>query len=150
MQLALDAGPQFLAAGQRDVAGEHDQLGVEQGGDTGQTGGEAERHLPEGGACPLDDRLRALVAATQEAIVNAARHSGAPVVAVYEEVEPDQVTVFVRDRGRGFDPTAVPSDRRGVAESIVGRLSRNGGDAVINSQPGEGTEVQLVLRRSAA
>ena len=60
-----------------------------------------------GGACPLDDRLRALVAASQEAIVNAARHSGAPSVAVYDEVEADQVTVFVRDRGRGFDPAAV-------------------------------------------
>ena len=37
-------------------------------------------------------------------MVNAARHSGAPEVAVYEEVEPELVTVFVRDRGRGFDP----------------------------------------------
>ena len=103
-----------------------------------------------GGDCPLDDRLRALVAATQEAIVNAARHSGAPVVAVYEEVETDQVTVFVRDRGRGFDPASIPTDRGGIAESITGRMQRNGGVAVIRSRPGHGTEVELSMKRVPA
>jgi signal transduction histidine kinase len=103
-----------------------------------------------GGDCPLDDRLRALVAATQEAIVNAARHSGAPVVAVYEEVEPDQVTVFVRDRGHGFDPASIPTDRGGIAESITGRMQRNGGVAVIRSRPGHGTEVELSMKRGPA
>jgi phage shock protein PspC (stress-responsive transcriptional regulator)/signal transduction histidine kinase len=100
-----------------------------------------------GGACPLDDPLRALVAATREAIVNAARHSGAPVVAVYEEVEPDQVTVFVRDRGRGFDPASIATDRGGIAESITGRMQRNGGAVVIRSRPGQGTEVELSMKR---
>jgi signal transduction histidine kinase len=100
-----------------------------------------------GGACPLDDRLRALVGATQEAIVNAACHSGARVVAVYEEVETDQVTVFVRDRGRGFDPGSIPTDRGGIAESITGRMQRNGGVAVIRSRPGQGTEVELSMPR---
>jgi signal transduction histidine kinase len=101
-----------------------------------------------GGPCRLDDGLRALVAASQEAILNAARHSGAPAVAVYEEVEADQVTVFVRDRGRGFDPTTVPTDRGGIAESITGRMQRNGGRAVIRSRPGQGTEVQLTMTRA--
>ena len=103
-----------------------------------------------GGDCPLDDRLRALVAATQEAIVNAARHSGAPLVAVYEEVETDLVTVFVRDRGRGFDPASIPTDRGGIAESITGRMQRNGGVAVIRSRPGQGTEVELSMKRVPA
>ena len=103
-----------------------------------------------GGACPLDDRLRALVAATQEAMVNAARHSGAPMVAVYEEVESDQVTVFVRDRGRGFDPHSIPTDRGGIAESITGRMERNGGVAVVRSRPGHGTEVELWMKRVPA
>jgi signal transduction histidine kinase len=103
-----------------------------------------------GGACPLDDQLRALVAATREAMVNAARHSGAPEVAVYEEVEPEQVTVFVRDRGRGFDPRAVATDRGGIAESITGRMQRNGGCAVIRSRPGQGTEVELSMKRQPA
>jgi signal transduction histidine kinase len=102
-----------------------------------------------GGSCALDDGLRALVAASQEAIINAVRHSGAPTVAVYEEVEPDQVTVFVRDRGRGFDPTLVPTDRGGIAESITGRMQRNGGRAVIRSRPGHGTEVELTMVRSS-
>jgi signal transduction histidine kinase/phage shock protein PspC (stress-responsive transcriptional regulator) len=101
-----------------------------------------------GGSCPLDDGLRALVAASQEAMLNAARHSGATAVAVYEEVEADQVTVFVRDRGRGFDPAAVATDRGGIAESITGRMHRNGGRVVIRSRPGQGTEVELSMART--
>jgi signal transduction histidine kinase len=103
-----------------------------------------------GGTCPLDDRLRALVAASQEAILNAARHSGAGSVAVYEEIEADAVTVFVRDRGRGFDPASVPDDRGGIAESILGRMQRNGGHAAIRSRPGHGTEVELTMHRTPA
>jgi phage shock protein PspC (stress-responsive transcriptional regulator) len=103
-----------------------------------------------GGECPLDDQLRALVSATREAMVNAARHSGASEVAVYEEVEADQVTVFVRDRGRGFDPASVATDRGGIAESITGRMHRNGGSAVIRSRPGHGTEVELSMKRVPA
>jgi signal transduction histidine kinase len=53
--------------------------------------------------------------------------------------------VFVRDRGPGFDPTAVPGDRRGVRESIVGRMERHGGRARITSPPTGGTEVELTL-----
>jgi signal transduction histidine kinase/phage shock protein PspC (stress-responsive transcriptional regulator) len=100
-----------------------------------------------GGPCPLDDGLRALVAASQEAILNAARHSGAPVVAVYEEVETDRVTVFVRDRGCGFDPRAIPTNRGGIAESITGRMARNGGRVVIRSRCGYGTEIELAMPR---
>jgi signal transduction histidine kinase/phage shock protein PspC (stress-responsive transcriptional regulator) len=103
-----------------------------------------------GGPCPLDDRLRALVGASQEAILNAARHSAAGSVAVYEEVDADGVTVFVRDRGRGFDPATVAADRGGIAESIVGRMQRNGGRAVIRSRPSHGTEVELTMPRSTA
>jgi len=58
--------------------------------------------------------------------------------------------VFVRDRGKGFDPAAVPSDRRGLADSVTGRLARLGGTAEIRSAPGEGTEVELVLPRTAS
>jgi signal transduction histidine kinase len=62
-------------------------------------------------------------------------------------VEPEQVSVFVRDRGRGFDPAAVPRDRGGIAESVTGRLQRNGGTAVVRSARGSGTEVELTMRR---
>ena len=87
------------------------------------------------------------MAATREAVVNAARHSGAPVVDVYAEVEPGQVSVFVRDRGKGFDPEQVPADRHGLAGSVVGRMSRHGGTAKVRSTPGDGTEVQLEMSR---
>ena len=103
-----------------------------------------------GGECALDDRLRALVLAAREAMLNAARHSGAPVIAVYLEVEPEQVTVFVRDRGRGFDVDAVAHDRGGIAESITGRVQRQGGTVTIRSAPGQGTEIELSMKRSRA
>jgi signal transduction histidine kinase len=102
-----------------------------------------------GAECPLDDHMRALVFAAREAMVNAARHSAAAEIAVYVEVEDTQVTVFVRDRGRGFDLASVPSDRGGIAESIIGRMQRHGGVALIRSNPDEGTEVELSLRRNA-
>jgi len=56
--------------------------------------------------------------------------------------------VFVRDRGVGFDRAAVPADRRGVAESIEGRMRRAGGIATVTSAPGSGTEVELTLPRA--
>lgn len=102
------------------------------------------------GDCPLDDDLSALLAAAREAVVNAAKWSGAEVVSLFAEVEPDSVSVFVRDRGRGFDPDAVPEDRKGLAESIKARLARRGGSATIRSAPGEGTEVSLAMPRAVA
>jgi phage shock protein PspC (stress-responsive transcriptional regulator) len=94
----------------------------------------------------LDDRHRALVAAAREALANAVRHSGSDEpIALFVEVEDGHTEVFVRDRGQGFDPNAVPEDRRGVRESIVGRMARHGGRATVHSTPGTGTEVELVL-----
>jgi signal transduction histidine kinase len=95
------------------------------------------------GDCDLDEGLRALVAATREAVVNAAKWSGADMVSVYAEVEADSVSVFVRDRGRGFDPERVAADRRGISESIHGRIERHGGMSNVRSSPGQGTEVSL-------
>jgi signal transduction histidine kinase len=92
---------------------------------------------------PVDDRVGALVAALREAMLNAVRHAGAPV-SVYVEVGPDAVEAFVRDRGPGFDLAAVPSDRLGVRESIVGRMKRHGGTAVVRTDS-DGTEVRLEL-----
>lgn len=94
-----------------------------------------------------DGAVVALAAAAREAVVNAAKHSGAPLVQVYAEVEPDSATVFVRDRGRGFDPAQVPADRFGLQQSVVGRVERAGGSAVVRSTPGLGTEVQLQVSR---
>jgi signal transduction histidine kinase len=103
------------------------------------------------GDAHLDRDGEALVAAAREAMLNAAKFAGggAPV-AVYAEASDDRLQVFVRDRGPGFDPSAVPADRRGVRESIVGRMERHGGRAEIHASPGGGTEVELVLDRSAS
>jgi signal transduction histidine kinase/phage shock protein PspC (stress-responsive transcriptional regulator) len=101
------------------------------------------------GDAPLDDAGRALVAAGREAALNAARHSGVDTVDVYLEVEPDSVSLFVRDRGCGFDPAAVPPDRRGLADSISARVKRHGGTAEVRSAPGEGAEVELSMPRAS-
>jgi signal transduction histidine kinase/phage shock protein PspC (stress-responsive transcriptional regulator) len=93
----------------------------------------------------LDERVEALLAATGEAVVNAAKHAGMADVAVYAEVEGERIEVFVRDRGRGFDPAAVAPDRHGIRDSIKGRLERHGGRAVVTSTPGEGAEITLEL-----
>ena len=102
------------------------------------------------GDAPIDDGLAALGAATRETLVNAAKHSGAMAADLYTEVTPERVSVFVRDRGKGFDPGTVPDDRRGLRDSVSGRLARLGGTAEIRSAPGEGTEVELVLPRVAS
>jgi signal transduction histidine kinase len=100
------------------------------------------------GDAPLDDHARALAAAAREALVNAAKFAGdAGPVSLYAETDGARMQVFVRDRGPGFDPDAAPADRRGVRESIVGRMARHGGRAAIRPAPGRGTEVELTLER---
>jgi signal transduction histidine kinase/phage shock protein PspC (stress-responsive transcriptional regulator) len=101
------------------------------------------------GDCELDENLSALVAAAREATVNAAKWSGASVISLFAEVEPTEVSIVVRDRGKGFDPEAVPEDRKGLAESVYGRMTRRGGTADVVSSLGEGTKVTLKMPRSA-
>ncbi len=97
------------------------------------------------GDAQVDDALQALIQATGEAITNAAKHSGVPRIDVFAEAEDGRVEVFVRDRGKGFDPSEVPDGRMGVRESITARMERHGGRATIRSEPGNGTEVKLEI-----
>ena len=106
--------------------------------------------LASAGDCPVDSAVGALVLAAREAMTNAAKFAGVDEIDVYAEVSDDAVSVFVRDRGRGFDRADVPADRKGVVESIVGRMERAGGSAAIVTVPGGGTEVELRLPRSAS
>jgi signal transduction histidine kinase len=101
------------------------------------------------GDTPADDALVTLGAATREALVNVAKHAGVTSADLFTEVTPERVAVFVRDRGKGFDPDTVPADRRGLRDSVSGRLDRLGGTALVRSAPGEGTEVELLLPRVA-
>lgn len=94
---------------------------------------------------PVDEGIRATIAATGEALTNAARHSGADRVSVYSEVSQESTDIWISDQGAGFDPEVVAGDRYGIAESIVGRMQSNGGAATVSSAPGEGTEVHLRL-----
>jgi signal transduction histidine kinase len=106
--------------------------------------------LASAGDCPVDASVDALVLAAREAMTNAAKFAGVEEIDVYAEVTDDAVEVFVRDRGSGFDRAAVPADRRGLVESVEGRMERAGGSATVVSTPGEGTEVELRLPRSVS
>lgn len=86
-----------------------------------------------------------VAAAAREAMLNAARHAGGEV-SVYIEGRVGGVDVYVRDRGAGFDPEAVPEDRLGIRQSVVGRMRRVGGTATVTSGDG-GTEVHLRSER---
>ncbi|HTJ34467.1 MAG TPA: PspC domain-containing protein [Dactylosporangium sp.] len=97
------------------------------------------------GDVDVDEKVGAIVAAAREALVNAAKHAKVQTISLYAEVEPDCVSVFVRDRGAGFDLAAVDDDRHGVRGSIILRMQRHGGKAEIRSTTGEGTEVRLSM-----
>lgn len=95
------------------------------------------------GDCTLNDRFAPLVGAASEAMANAAKHSGARTISVYVECSNESVEAWITDQGSGFDPDTVSHDRRGIAESIIARMARSGGEATIISEPGQGTEVHL-------
>lgn len=97
------------------------------------------------GDYPVDDRARSTVAAATEALVNAAKHSGADRVSVFLEVSDVALEVYVTDQGSGFNPDAVSNDRKGIAESIRSRMEKIGGEVEIESETGEGTDVMLRL-----
>jgi signal transduction histidine kinase len=95
------------------------------------------------GDIKLNETVVAIMAAGREATLNAAKWSGAQNISLYIEAEPDLLSMFVRDQGHGFDLDKVPDDRQGIARSIIERVQRYGGTAVIRSSPESGTEVEL-------
>ena len=96
---------------------------------------------------PLDDAAAAMLAALREAIVNAARHAAVDRVDVFVEADDAELTGFVRDTGVGFEPGRATDGHRGIEDSIVGRVRRAGGTALIDSGPGKGTEVEIRIPR---
>jgi signal transduction histidine kinase len=90
-----------------------------------------------------DEAIDALLAATREALVNVGKHAAVDQASLYAEVDEDRVSVFVRDRGVGFDPALVATDRHGLRNSIRGRLERVGGGCAVVSDLGQGTEIEL-------
>lgn len=97
----------------------------------------------------LDEKGAALVAASREALTNAARFAAdAGPITMYAQISDEKCQVFVHDRGDGFDIDLIPDDRRGVRDSILGRMERHGGKAVVRSAPGEGTEIELTMEKA--
>jgi signal transduction histidine kinase len=94
---------------------------------------------------PLDDNTSGLVLAAREAMTNAARFAGVDRIFVLCEAGHDDVRLVVRDQGVGFDLNAVSPERRGIRESIAGRMERLGGEASVSSSPESGTEVELLM-----
>lgn len=142
----------WLLGGQRETLARHDSVGAALAAMTAEL---EDLHgvpidLVQVRDCPLTEPARTLLLAVREAVVNAQRHSGAPSVSVYCEVEPDALVVYVRDRGRGFDRAEVGPDRRGISESIEGRIARHGGTASVRTAPGQGTEVGLRIGLGSA
>ncbi|WP_280413850.1 ATP-binding protein [Nocardia carnea] len=146
--LFADTGPaeSSLAVALRTIAGEvEDQHGVKVTpvtvGDVAMDGEDSGSGLPK-------EHFTAVLGATREALVNAAKHAGVTDIDLFAETEPHQVSVFVRDRGTGFDPDSIPEDRHGLARSIRARVERRGGTVEIVSEPGRGTEVRIFLPRT--
>lgn len=93
----------------------------------------------------LTESAKLLIQAAREAMVNAGKHAGVDVVDVYAELLAGELSIFVRDRGVGFDVDAIPADRHGIRDSIRARVEGAGGRVRISSTPGEGTEVELTV-----
>lgn len=91
------------------------------------------------------DSVSGLIAAAREAMTNAARHAGVSEIDVYGESTGGLLSVYVRDRGTGFDPASVPADRRGVRNSILERVEGLGGEATVKSSSGTGTEWRMTV-----
>jgi signal transduction histidine kinase len=99
------------------------------------------------GTCRMDPRAHAVAGAVREALTNAGKHAGVRQVSVLIQVADAELFAVVRDRGRGFDRTLVPADRRGIVDSIESRMRRHGGSATVRSAVGAGTEVELRMSR---
>ena len=98
------------------------------------------------GDTPFAKGYQPLLLALREAASNAARH-GKVGVQVFLDATGENIELFVRDRGEGFDMNAIPEGRLGVRESILGRMARAGGFASVRGAIGGGCEVTLVLER---
>jgi signal transduction histidine kinase len=141
----------WLAAGSREASGDGFTAALRSAAEEIEDAHRVKIEVVAVGDCELDERGAAVVGAAREALTNAAKFAaeGGPI-SVYAEVGEERIEAFVRDRGDGFDPEAAPADRRGVRESIVGRMQRHGGAATISSVAGSGTEVALTIDREEA
>ena len=83
-----------------------------------------------------------IVAAAREALTNVRKHAHATQAVVACHVDMGVATVVVQDDGVGFDPARTERGT-GLRESIIGRMARSGGVAIVDSHPGSGTRITL-------
>ncbi len=93
------------------------------------------------GDASAEDAAGVVAAASREALINAAKHSGRLAIDFYADLAGPQLEVFVRDRGSGFDRDAVAA--RGLTHSLVDPVEQAGGSVEITSESGRGTEVAI-------
>ncbi|MBP8003052.1 MAG: sensor histidine kinase [Chloroflexi bacterium] len=88
---------------------------------------------------------RTLYRVCQEALANSARHSGSDLARIYLTIEPTEVHLSIRDKGRGFDAkttlTRVHDRERFGLKGIQERILALGGTCDILSELGQGTQV---------
>ncbi|MGQ9607547.1 MAG: sensor histidine kinase [Thermogutta sp.] len=92
-------------------------------------------------APPVENNVYRIV---QEAVHNAAHHSGSHEVDVRVAHDGNRLQIVVRDWGRGFDQTAIPAGHFGLA-AIRDRAKMLGGTAQIVSATGRGTTVRITI-----
>lgn len=81
----------------------------------------------------------------QEALANIARHSEGTHVAIKLDSDGDEVTMVVKDNGKGFSPDEVT---RGIGlHSMHERAESLGGSMELTSAPGEGTSISVRIHR---
>ena len=85
----------------------------------------------------------------QEAVTNIRKHAQSQRVSIGVVQDKDQITLTIRDDGRGFDPALLaresPHDRRLGLLSMQERAAWLGGWTVIESAPGSGTTVIVTI-----
>ncbi len=97
------------------------------------------------GDTPLDEQREAVLVLAREALVNAAKHAGVDSVDVYGEFDDGRIQLFVRDRGRGFDLASVGD---GQGHNLAQRATALGASTRISSEPGSGTEVEILWEQA--
>ena len=83
---------------------------------------------------------QALYRVTQEALMNAAKHSQADLLDIHVAMSSENVTLTITDDGKGFDVAKVSGTGLGLY-SMHERLSALGGSLHIESEPGHGTTI---------
>ena len=90
----------------------------------------------------------ALFRIIQEAVNNIKKHAGVDCALVKMEMLPDKVTVSIRDQGKGFVLSAIQDNKERQGYGLVGiseRVQLLNGEMKINTAPGKGTSIQIVI-----